>query len=228
MFLDFDGTLVEIAPTPGAVCVDEPLTRLIGALQARLDGRMFVVSGRPAAEVARLLSIDSGIVGSHGMEFLIDGALHSPQRPAALTQAERSMQALAAHFPGAMVEAKPLGVALHYRQHPAAAAEATSLAVALARDHGLHMQPGKMMVEVRAGGGDKGTAIHRLMQSPAMAGTRPIFLGDDHTDEPGFVTAARLDGAGILVGAPRETAATYRLDGVDAARAWLESIARAA
>jgi trehalose 6-phosphate phosphatase len=79
-----------------------------------------------------------------------------------------------------------------------------------------------MMIEVRAPGGDKGTAIRILMREPDMAGTRPVFMGDDLTDEPGFAAAAELGGAGILVGDRRESAAIYRLDGVDDTLAWLE------
>src|SRR5690606_34802401 len=100
-----------------------------------------------------------------------------------------------------------------------------SLAASRAETHGLELQPGKMMVEVRAGGGDKGTAIRRLMREPDMAGTRPVFMGDDHTDEPGFAAASALGGAGILVGEQRDSAALYRLDGVEDTLAWLERAA---
>jgi trehalose 6-phosphate phosphatase len=97
------------------------------------------------------------------------------------------------------------------------------LASALSETHDLHLQPGKMMIEVRTGGGDKGTAIRALMREPDMVGRRPLFMGDDLTDEPGFVAAQELGGAGILVGEPRETAARYRLEGVEATLAWLEA-----
>jgi trehalose 6-phosphate phosphatase len=133
------------------------------------------------------------------------------------------MHELASQHPGLIVEDKPLGAALHYRQCPAAEAECVRLATELARHHALYLQPGKMMIEVRAAGGDKGTAIRTLMREPDMAGTRPVFMGDDHTDEPGFAAVAELGGAGILVGEPRETAARYRLEGVEAALAWLEA-----
>ena len=78
-------------------------------------------------------------------------------------------------------------------------------------------------VMIRAAGGDKGTAIRALLREPEMAGTRPVFMGDDHTDEPGFVAAAELGGAGVLIGERRETAALYRLEGVEATLAWLEA-----
>jgi trehalose 6-phosphate phosphatase len=133
------------------------------------------------------------------------------------------MERLASERAGLIVEDKPLGAALHYRQTPEAEAACVELASALAEEHGLHLQPGKMMVEVRTPGGDKGSAIERLMREPDLQGARPIFMGDDVTDEPGFAAAAGLGGAGILVGDERPTAALYRLDGVASALAWLEA-----
>lgn len=224
LFLDFDGTLVEIAQSPDAVRVDARLTEIVRRLRERLGGRFAVISGRPAGQIRELLAADVIVVGSHGMEFAAkDGKGGSSKRPAALVTVLKAMRDLASPHRGLIVEDKPLGVALHYRQCPALEAECVGLATELAAGHGLHLQPGKMMVEVRAPGGDKGTAIHTLMREPDMAGTRPVFMGDDFTDEPGFVAAADLGGAGILVGELRETAARYRLEGVEAALAWLEA-----
>jgi trehalose 6-phosphate phosphatase len=79
------------------------------------------------------------------------------------------------------------------------------------------------MVEVRVPGADKGTALAALMQSPAMTGKRPVFLGDDDTDEPAMVAARALGGAGVLIGAPRDTAAAYRLESVAQTLQWLEA-----
>lgn len=224
LFLDFDGTLVEMAETPDAVRVDARLSAVMHRLHDRLDGRMAVITGRPATQIRALLAADFVVVGSHGMEFAEPGGTGSrPQRPAALDTALQAMRALAERHPGVLVEDKPFGAALHYRQCPSAEPNCTRLASDLAERHGLQLQPGKMMVEVRAAGGDKGTAIRTLMREPAMAGTRPVFMGDDHTDEPGFVAAAELGGVGVLVGQKRETAALYRLEGVEATLAWLEA-----
>lgn len=228
LFLDFDGTLVELASTPDAVVVDDGLRGLIRALSQQLDGRVAIVSGRPARQVSEMLSVNVSIVGSHGMEFMTDGVVQMPQRPLALSQIEGAARALADRLPGVLVEVKPLGVAIHYRQFPAAAAEAIALAEALAQQHGLAVQPGKMMIEVRAAGGDKGTAILRLLQEPNMVGARPVFMGDDHTDEPGFAAVEQMNGAGILVGEQRATAASHWLGGVHEARAWLDSVVQAA
>lgn len=223
LFLDFDGTLVSLADRPDAVRVDARLANLMRRLLDRLEGRIAVVSGRPAMQVKELFNIDLTIVGSHGMERVGgDGAPKTLERPASLRLVSASMSELARRHQGVLVEEKPLGVALHFRLCPAAEEDCLRLAKGLAGEHGLHLQPGKMMIEVRAGGGDKGTAIRALMREPGMAGRRPVFMGDDLTDEPGFMAVEELSGAGILVGEQRTTAARYRLESVEATLAWLE------
>lgn len=229
LFLDFDGTLVEIAEHPDAVSVEAELSTLMGKLTAYLDGRVAIVSGRPAHQVLALFGASAPIVvGSHGMEFhWRDGRIEHAPRPATLAPVLDAMQALSAQTPGVVVEDKPLGAALHFRQAPHAEQACVALAETLAEQHALFLQPGKMMVEVRAPGGDKGSAIRTLMAEPGFASARPLFMGDDHTDEPGFAATADLGGAGILIGPERPSAARYRLDGVDAALAWLDAASEA-
>lgn len=225
LFLDFDGTLVEIADRPDAVVVDARLKRLVQALAVRLDGRVAIVSGRGADEIDALFGgLTFPISGSHGAELRHGGTLHGPGRPAALDDTLDRMRALATATPGLIVEAKPLGVALHYRGAPEAEDACRVFVAGLAKATGLTLQAGKMVFELRASG-DKGSAIAGLMALPGFAGTRPVFLGDDLTDEPGFVVAARLGGAGVLVGPARASDAAYRLPDVAAVRRWLEQAA---
>jgi trehalose 6-phosphate phosphatase len=227
LFLDFDGTLVEIAERPDAVEVGARLRRLVETLGDRLDGRLALVSGRSSGELRALVgSAEFVIAGSHGMEFCHgDGTVEMAGRPEALAVVHAEFARLAGDCEGLLVEDKPLGIALHYRLCPDAAERCLAAASALAEAHGLHLQTGKMMVEVRAGGGDKGSAIRRLMELPAMLGTRPVFMGDDDTDEPGFAAAEALGGAGVLVGPPRASAARYRLPDTPAVLDWLERAA---
>jgi trehalose 6-phosphate phosphatase len=227
LFLDFDGTLVEIAERPDGVAVGDRLQRLLEALGAKLDGRLALVSGRPSGQLRALVGLTEFVIaGSHGMEFCHgDGTVESARRPEALAEVQAEFARLAQACEGLLIEDKPLGFALHYRLRPDAAERCNTAAAELARRHGLHLQTGKMMIEVRAAGGDKGSAIRRLMELPAMRGTRPVFIGDDDTDEPGFEAAAALGGAGILVGPVRETAARYRLAGPGAVLDWLEAAA---
>lgn len=225
LFLDFDGTLVEIADTPDAVVVDARVIPLLGRLSALLGGRIAIVSGRSVSEVRALLApAVLTVAGSHGLEVAAPGEpVRAPERTVALDAALVAAGVLAARHPGVLVEDKPYGVGLHYRGAPAAAADAAALADALAAEHGLTVQHGKMVVELRLPGHDKGSAVVSLMAEPERRHTRPVFMGDDVTDEAGFIAAASFGGVGILIGPARESAARYRLDSVTDALAWLDT-----
>ena len=125
---------------------------------------------------------------------------------------------------GVIVEVKTLGVAIHYRLDPSAETEICAVVARLGEQHGLEIQTGKMMVELRTTGHNKGTALAAMMQDPPFAGHMPIFLGDDVTDEDGFAACATLGGAGILVGPERPSAARYRLDDVADVHEWLSAL----
>jgi len=227
LFLDFDGTLVELADRPDAVAVDPALAGLLDRLADRLSGRVALVSGRSIDQLDGFLGPAGsalGIVGSHGAETrLAGGAITRPARPASLDHAARLF---ADHFDkraGVVIEAKSLGVGLHYRLDPSVESEAQALAEAFAAANDLHVQHGKMMVELRLPGHDKGSAIAALLEHQPFRGHPPVFLGDDITDEPGFAACAARGGAGILVGPARATEARYRLPGVAAVHEWLEN-----
>lgn len=226
LFLDFDGTIVEIAETPDAVIIEDRLRALLAHLLVRLNDRLAVVTGRDAAEVRRLLELpEISVAGSHGVEFhLSNGEIIAPPRAAALDIVAVELRSFASCRPGLLVESKPYGCALHYRQRPEAELVCRQVAGMLAERHGLDLQTGKMVVELRAAEGNKGSAVRQLMMQPQMAGTRPIFIGDDDTDEQGFLAAKHLGGAGILVGAPRRSEAVYGLPGVSETLEWLERV----
>jgi trehalose 6-phosphate phosphatase len=226
LFLDFDGTLVELAPRPDAVFVDEALRGLMRRLVDRLGSRLAIVSGRPIGQIADFLGdLCPAVSGSHGLELLWpDGRHDTPPRPAWLGRAVADATRFAAAHPGVVVEDKPLGVALHWRQAPDAEAACLALAggIVAGGGEGMLVQPGKMMIELRPSGGDKGSAVRRFMQDVAMRDGMPVFIGDDVTDESAFAAATELGGYGILVGPPRETHAAFRLADVAATRAWLD------
>ncbi len=228
LFLDFDGTLVEIADRPDGVSVAREVPSLLARLGAAVPGGVAIVSGRPVGEVQALVAPAAlAIAGSHGLEIAgADGDTAAPDRPAALDTALASAQAFAADHPGTLVEDKPFGVGLHYRGAPDAAGAICALAEELAARHDLHLQHGKMVVELRLAGRDKGAAVEWLMREPLRQRTVPVFVGDDVTDEAGFAAAVAMGGAGILVGPPRDTAATHRVDGVRDVLAWLDATCR--
>ncbi len=217
---------MELADTPGAIRVGETLPRLLRRLQAALDGRLAIVSGRALADLESHLDC-SGIAvsGSHGAEIRRgDGALLSLEASHGLDAVRGEAAAFAAEH-GLILEEKPSGVALHYRLAPDVGVRAVEMMTGLAVQSGLSLQHGKMVVELRPPGADKGAALAALMREPPFAGARPVFVGDDLTDEHAFEAAAAMGGAGVLVGAPRTTAARWRLAGVAETLAWLEAAA---
>lgn len=227
LFLDFDGTLVELAERPDAITVDAGLADLLDRLAERLSGRVILVSGRSIDQLDQFLGRAGGafsMVGSHGTETRVaGGAIVRPNRPESLDAAARLFAARFHGRDGVVIEAKSLGVGLHYRLDPSVESEAKGLAQAFAAANDLHVQHGKMMVELRLPGHDKGTAISALLTRAPFAGHPPVFLGDDLTDEPGFAACTEHGGAGILVGEGRNTAAHYRLPDVAAVHAFLRA-----
>lgn len=223
LFLDFDGTLVELASTPDGVRVEEQLKSVLRCLQDKLSGRLALLSGRALADVRGYLHpLQIAAGGSHGLELAhASEADVNLEPPSGLAGAIEQLNRLASEQPGVIVETKPGGVAVHYRQAPAAEALCHAAATRIAAEIGMAVQRGKMVVELKHPGADKGQALKRFMAVAPFAGTTPVFIGDDLTDEDGFASAHELGGAGILVGVERPTHALYRLDDVASVRQWL-------
>jgi len=220
LFLDFDGTLTPIVDRPDAVIVDAELASLLERLASERADRVAILSGRSAAQldamlgpVSRRLTLGS----SHGAELRRPSGEPNalPTLPDAVIEA---VQEFSARHAGVLAEIKTLGAAIHYRGVPERAAEVQALVERLAGEHGLVAQRGKMVGEVRLPG-SKGQALERI-----AGGLRPVMLGDDVTDEDAFAAARRLGGAGILVGDPRPTEASYGLPDVAAVRIWLREL----
>lgn len=225
LFLDFDGTLVEIAPHPDAIRVAPELPGIIRDIAARLDGRLAIVSGRPLHDLDRHLGpLDVAMAGSHGGEFRPAGsnevhALADPIPPDIVA----SLHAIASDLGGLLVETKPCSAAIHFRERPDLEANVLARAASLAESAGLVLKGGKMVAELLMPGADKGRAVERFIQLPPFGGTRPLFVGDDVTDEDAFRSVLDHEGGGILVGPERETAAVWRLPGVADVHAWLKA-----
>lgn len=223
LFLDFDGTLVEIADRPDDVLVPDALPGLIEALNRRLGGRLALVSGRSLAALEGLLGpVKVAMAGSHGGEFrpIGDGVAQALADPLPDDIVE-DLSHFAHANGGLLVEPKPFSVAVHYRCHPQALEDLLTRAEALASERGLRVKHGKQVVELVMPGSDKGSAITCFMERDEFVGTVPLFVGDDVTDEDAFHAVGGFGGGGILVGAMRPTAASWRLESVTAVRAWL-------
>lgn len=202
LFLDFDGTMVDIAPQPDAVRVPQPLIESLEWLRGYLGGAVAVVSGRTIAQIdAFLQPLALPVAGVHGAERrAADGTLTQLAVPP-LEAVEAAAEALARAHPALRVEHKRSSLALHYRQAP----ELEELCLramqeAVQSTPGLTLLRGKMVVEAKPGGASKGRAIEDFLQEAPFTGRTPLFIGDDVTDEVGFSTVQRLGGLGIKVG----------------------------
>lgn len=212
LFLDFDGTLVDIAPRPDEVVVTPALRGALIALQARLGGRLAVVSGRPIAELDMLLApLVLPAAGVHGMERRgFDGVLRRLTPPDFTIVRAQALE-LAAHHPGLWVEEKHGALALHYRQAPELQAMCSAvMGAAVLASPGLVLMEGKMIVEVKSAAVGKGTAIRDFLTLRPFLGYRPVFAGDDTTDEAGFDHVQQVGGIGIKVG-PGPSLAHHRI-----------------
>jgi trehalose 6-phosphate phosphatase len=228
LFLDVDGTLLEIAPRPDLVLVPERLPALLADLAAVRGGALALVSGRPLGELDRLFPEWRGAAaGLHGSERRrADGSLARTGDAAAAAALDRLRAPLAAFArgrPGLLLEDKGGTIALHYRALLQAEGEIRAFAEALCRRAGpaLRLIAGKMVVEFQPRNASKAAAIAAFMAEPPFAGRRPVFLGDDTTDEDGFAEVNRRGGVSVRVGPPAATAAGYRLASVSAALEWL-------
>lgn len=226
LFLDMDGVLAPLAPTPDAVVPVERRTSVIEALLDRLEGRVAIVSGRTLDEIDRISDgAARSASGVHGLERRReDGSLVRADASPGVRDAVQAFETFAEDRPGIIVEDKGMSAGLHYRQSPHSREEAVALAEQLAADTGLMLQPGHMVLELKTPGADKGKAVTAFMAEPPFKGAVPIMLGDDLTDEYGFEAAAALGGFGVLVGPERATAARYRLEDVDDVLEWLEAV----
>ena len=148
--------------------------------------------------------------------------MHAHSTPAEAKRGLRlRLDALVAQYPDLLLEDKGLSLALHYRQAPQLAAWLhRQLAAWVGATDGLQLQKGKKVLEIKPAGFDKGSAIAEFMAEPPFRGRRPVFIGDDVTDENGFAKVNFLDGLTVKVGAGK-TAARHRLPSTKAVRAWL-------
>jgi len=225
IFLDVDGTLIDIADAPDLVHVDERLPRLLDAVRRACGGALALVSGRSLSALDALLApMKFPAAGLHGAERRdAQGRLHAQPRDPALDAVTARLAEWCAAHPGTLVEDKGGAVAVHFRMAPVHADAARS-EVSAARETlgpGYALQAGKCVLEIKPRGASKARAIDEFMAEQPFAGRRPVFVGDDLTDEDGFRAVRERGGVAVAVGELPQTAAQYRLADVSAVRQWL-------
>jgi trehalose 6-phosphate phosphatase len=227
LFLDVDGTLIELTDTPSQTVADPEIKTLLRDLSVRLDGAVALVSGRQIATLDQLftpLTLPSS--GLHGIERrTAEGALQGGTFiDSTLDDARAAIKLFVEAHPGALLEDKRRTVAIHFRMAPQAAVEAEELAAGIVEQLGkqYQIQPGDMMLEIKPRGFTKATAIRAFMQEPPFSGRRPVFIGDDLTDQDGFPAVESM--GGISIGVGDRVQGQYHLDTVSQVRDWLKQI----
>jgi len=226
LLLDIDGTLLDLAPTPREVWVPPGLAETLSRLHDRTSGALALVSGRSLNDIDLIFAPEQfPAVGGHGAEMRVSGdseavATHAPPMDKEL---KRRLAAIARLSPGILLEDKGYSLALHYRLAPHAE-QAIYAAVSLIRaelpDAPIEVLPGKSVCEIKPPGFDKATGVRELMTHEPFRGRRPIFIGDDVTDESVFAIMPDLGGLAFSVGR-RAPGVTDHFDEPRDVRAWL-------
>ncbi len=228
LFLDVDGTLLDIEDHPAAVSADPALIALLERLSSALGGAVSLISGRTLADIDRIFApARFAAAGAHGAELRLhpDDSVSSTEwsLPPSIVQ---RMRAFAASDPRLLLEEKHGGISLHYRRAPELEQQCTALVHGLLPeiDKDFRLIAGKMVFEFAPEEHHKGAAISEMMQRDPFNGRSAVFVGDDVTDEDGFRAVNALGGITIRVGCSRGSEARYSLPDVAAVHRWLGSI----
>ena len=204
LFLDIDGTMLDLAPRPDAVEVPAGLAATLALARSWLDGALAIVSGRTIAEIDQLMTpLRLACVGEHGAVIRRpDGATdRAGPEHAVPPEWTASLRAAVRDWPGVLVEEKTYGVVVHFRQAPRREHEIRELAQALVAEDAARFEvlPASMAFEIRHRALTKAIAVDAFMAGPPFTGRVPVFVGDDVTDEDGFRAARAMGGLGLNV-----------------------------
>jgi trehalose 6-phosphate phosphatase len=226
LFLDVDGTLLEIAATPAAVRVPAALRNTLQLAAKRENGALALISGRTINELDRLFApLVLPAAGQHGVEVRdAQGNLSLPSIDAGqLDPAREVLRKLVRHYKGLLLEDKGSALAVHFRQAPQYERPAMEVMVELANQlrEKFVLRDGKCVLELTPRGYSKRGAIESFMRQAPFMGRIPLFIGDDVTDEEGFEAVNGLGGYSVRVGDLAATAAKFRFSSVSTVIAWL-------
>jgi trehalose 6-phosphate phosphatase len=229
IFLDIDGTLLDIAPTPLEVRVSDALRDSLASLHSKFGGAIAFVSGRPIGEMDRLFHpLRLAAVGGHGAEIRF--APDSETRRSKIATLDDDLRAEFARIghigDGVIVEDKGYSLAIHYRLAPQLGGEIMKGVTTICKNErcdSLEILPGKLVIEIKPGGYDKGTGLREMMSVPPFTGRRPIFIGDDITDNAAFAVLPDFGGTGFSVSGI-VPGAIFNFDGPQDVRRWLRHL----
>jgi trehalose 6-phosphate phosphatase len=203
LFLDIDGTLLDIAEQPHLVTIPDGLRDTLTKLRTRLNGAVAFISGRPLNEIDQFFPGAFPAAAEHGAVIRnAQGKIHHiTERPKSYDHWLIALNQAAREIPGLLIEEKTVGLVAHYRQAPDYADQIKKLAESLIAESGPEtiLLPAHMAYELRPKGAAKDTAMTWFMSHPPFANRTPIFIGDDTTDEPAITLATTLGGQGLHV-----------------------------
>jgi trehalose 6-phosphate phosphatase len=228
LFLDVDGTLIELSAHPSQTAATRALKDLLMMVNDALEGAVALISGRPIADLDTIFfPLRLRAAGVHGGELRIEAGCAAPQAPpdARLDELRARMLDFASHHSGVVIEDKHIACAIHYRGRPdARAALRSALAAPLGTlGEEFHALEGNCVIEVKPRHFTKAHAIEEFLELPSFRDRRPIFLGDDVTDLDGFRVIEAHRGMTVAVG--DRVDAQWRLPDPAATRAWLAEFA---
>ena len=225
-FLDADGTLLDIMPRPEDVVADETLRTLLAALALAARGALALVSGRAIEDIDRIFSpLIFPASGLHGAEIRFPNGSRCSPADGAMDTVRQPLEDFMAAHPGLRLEDKGAALAIHFRQRPKLASDVLEFLKSLAQKSGLAVQEGKMVAELKQARHDKGSGIAALLANPPFLGRKPVFIGDDLTDESGFLFVNAQGGVSVRVGPVGTTTnARYRLRDPASVRAELDRV----
>lgn len=228
VLLDVDGSLLDFEDDPGTAIVAPSLLALLHNLHRALDGALALISSRGLEDIDQLFGRTRwAAAGLHGLELRhADGSFRRKNlAPASQVRMRKAAGVLAARFDGLQLEDRQQVVSLHCRHDDEKLAALHAAARALLPQlPGYELQPGNQMLEFKPAGMDKGRAVLELLRQPPFAGRKPVYLGDDLTDEHAFMSVNRAHGISVRVGAREPTLAHYTVSGPDAAESWLHHV----
>lgn len=229
LFLDIDGTLIEHADHPEGISIPTSLPDLLTRLQFALDGAVALVSGRTIDWMDRRFApARLAASGQHGAEIRLapDAPAVPIPTPKWRRPLEMALEREMAAWPGVFIEHKPLSLAVHFRAVASSGEAVMAKVIELGSglDGSVEFLKGRFVIEVRQGGHDKGTAVRQFMNTALFTGRKPIFLGDDVTDEDGFRAARAAGGLAVAIGPRATQQADFRLDTPEEVRQWLSGI----
>jgi trehalose 6-phosphate phosphatase len=202
-FFDVDGTLLELRRRPEEVVADEHLRGLLTRLQTLAGGAVALVSGRSIADLDRIFDpLTLPAAGLHGADIRFPGGSRQTARADLMDEVRPLVAAFAASHDGIWLEDKGATLAIHFRERPELAGDVLAFLSHFQQGRDLAVQEGKMVVELKSAAHDKGTAIKTLLARQPFEGRRPVFVGDDLTDEHGFAEVQRSGGVAIRIGVP--------------------------